>query len=366
MAEYSAQDLRTYVEQYINDNPGANYNSSSFLYDLADYLANTFGETVNATLLKQTLNSVLASNPGGKGANQSKAGYTFNPTGGKLKDVRSPEYQDYYLRTHNYDTLLNEEVVRLIELTNQTGRPLTKSEVLATVGDKNAKDQKYAYYLLMLDDNADKFGFDSTGDTYVAPTLKPGELTQEEQDTQDAREAAYNSYWNELYSLQDGTLGSQMLDNFTTAEQNAAMSNMQLAEAQYQQAAMDQAAVVKSITDQVRAERMAKLRAGMNEAQIANQDMQLMINNMNTLNTQMNTMNQNRLAAQQQYNLAQDTAYQQYLETAAGLGQVGAAYAASDAGDVYMQTLKRMRQTGENFATAQTYIQGLYNKEGTK
>lgn len=174
----------------------------------------------------------------------------------------------------------------------------------------------------------------------------------------DPKLAAFNSYYNDLYSLEDGTLGKQMLDNLTTAEQNAALSNMQLADAQYQQAAMQQAEVVKNITDQVRAERMSRLRAGMNESQIANQDMQTMLSNMNALNQNMNTMNQNRLAAQQQYGLAQDTAYQQYLQNAQTMGQTAAAMAASDAGDAYMQTLKRMQQTGEKYKAANNYVTG--------
>ena len=169
---------------------------------------------------------------------------------------------------------------------------------------------------------------------------------QEEQEAEEAyREAAEDYYWNQLYNLEGNTLGADMYNRLTQSEQNAAMSNMQLAEAQYQQAAMDQAAVVKSITDQVKAERMAKLKAGMNEAQIANQDMQIMLNNMNTLNQQVNTLNQNRLAAQQQYNLAQDTAYQQYLNSAAGTSQAGAAYSAAGAGDATRQSLLNMYYT---------------------
>lgn len=173
-----------------------------------------------------------------------------------------------------------------------------------------------------------------------------------------AQESAYNAYYNDLYSLDEGTFGREMLDNYTQAEQNAAISNMQLAEAQYQQSAMQQAEVVKSITDQVKAERMARLRAGMSESQIANQDMQTMLNNMNALNQQAATMNQNRLAAQQQYNLAQDTAYQQYIQSLTGLGGTSAAMAASDAGDAYMQTRKRMKATGENYKTASKAVTG--------
>ena len=348
-----------YIREYIDANPTETMTPKV----VAEYINARYPNAkVTADDIKKAFNtSEIYGYAVSKRNNLTSAGEEFDPGEGKSKNIKVPEYTGYTLRGHHMDTLTDAEVTELINATNRKGSPLTRDEVLAIAGDINATGNKYAYYLTILDDNASKFGFYASGKTYQAPTPKPGELTQEEQD---AREAAYNSYWNELYSLQDGTLGAQMLDNYTTAEQNAAMSNMQLAEAQYQQAAMDQAAVVKSITDQVKAERMAKLRAGMNEAQIANQDMQLMINNMNTLNTQMNTLNQNRLAAQQQYNLAQDTAYQQYLDTASGLGQVGAAYAASDAGDVYMQTLKRMRQTGEDFTTAQTYVQGLYNKEG--
>lgn len=363
--------IQHYVNKYISEHPEFSY-AKYKADDINTYLYNITGDDISASNIHKYVTAAVP-------LNQQ---YVFDPAEGKSKNIKVPEYTGYTLRGHHMNTLLDDEVVELINATNRKGSPLTREEVLAISGDKNATDNKYAYYLTILDDNASKFGFDANGKEYIAPGHVSKEeynqmaeeekkeydqfIKQEtEQEEADAREAAYNSYWNELYSLQDGTLGSQMLGNFTTAEQNAAMSNMQLAEAQYQQAAMDQAAVVKSITDQVKAERMAKLRAGMNEAQIANQDMQLMINNMNTLNTQMNTMNQNRLAAQQQYNLAQDTAYQQYLETAAGLGQVGAAYAASDAGDVYMQTLKRMRQTGEtDFAKAQAYVQGL--KEGTK
>lgn len=184
-----------------------------------------------------------------------------------------------------------------------------------------------------------------------------GTMSAEEQ-ARAAQNAAFNSYYQDLYSLDEGTLGAEMLNNLATAEQNAAMSNMQLADAQYQQAAMQQAEAVKAITDQVRAERMSRLRAGMSESQIANQDMQIMLNNMNTLNQQANTMNANRLAAQQQYDLAQDTAYQQYLANATGLGSVGAAMAASDAGDAYMQTLKRMNATGESYKKANKYVTG--------
>ena len=151
---------------------------------------------------------------------------------------------------------------------------------------------------------------------------------------EDAQKTAFDAYYNDLFSLNEGTLGADMLQRYEEAERNAALSNMQLAEAQYQQAAMQQAETVKNITEQVKAERMAKLRAGMSESQIANQEMQVMLNNTNTLNQQMNAMNQNQLAARQQLDLAQDTAYQQYINSATNMGAIGASYSAANAGSL--------------------------------
>lgn len=175
---------------------------------------------------------------------------------------------------------------------------------------------------------------------------------------QSAQEAAFNEYYRDIYSTEAGTTGGDIYNRMVEAEQNAARSNMTLADAQMQQAAMQQASTVKALTDQVKAERMAKLRAGMSEAQIANQDMQMMMTNINALNQQANEMNYAQLQAQQQYNLAQDTAYQQWLDNANVMGQTGAAYAASDAGDVYQQALRIQQRTGMSFAKALEQAQG--------
>ena len=172
----------------------------------------------------------------------------------------------------------------------------------------------------------------------VDKATKTSEVDTQET-TDDYKKAAEDYYFTQAFDLEGDTLANDMYTRLTEIEQNAAISNMQLAEAQYQQAAMQQAEVVKSITDQVKAERMARLKAGMNEAQIANQDMQIMLNNMNTLNQQMGVMNQNKLAAQQQFNTAQDTAYQQYLNNAMNIAQTGAALSAANAGDATRQAL---------------------------
>lgn len=153
----------------------------------------------------------------------------------------------------------------------------------------------------------------------------------------DDREIALSDYYRDIYSTERGTLGGDIYNRLVQAEQNAALSNMQLADANYQQQAMQQAQTVKAITDQVRSERIARLRAGMSESQIANQDMQTLMSNMNALNQQAAYANAARLQAQQQYQNAQDTAYQAWLGTINPIGQTGAAYDASRAGDIMQQ-----------------------------
>jgi hypothetical protein len=154
--------------------------------------------------------------------------------------------------------------------------------------------------------------------------------------------SAFNQYYSDLYSLEPGTSGAQMLSRLEQSYANQAEQAAVMADVGFQQAAMQQAQTVKQITDQVRSERMARLRAGMSEAQIANQDMQMLLTNVNTLNQNAQMLNDQRLQAQIGINTAQDTAYQDFLAQANQRGQVATGMAASDAGDVYQQTIRQM------------------------
>lgn len=174
----------------------------------------------------------------------------------------------------------------------------------------------------------------------------------------DEQEAAFNNYYRDIYSLDDETTGREIYDSLLQAEQNAALTNMQVADANLQQQAMQQAQTVKSITDQVRAERIARLRAGMSESQIANQDMQMLMSNVNALNQQVADANAARFQAQQQYQNAQDTAYQAWLANANTMAQSGAAYAASDAGDIMQQARRYAQVTGISLSEAIDKLSG--------
>ena len=159
----------------------------------------------------------------------------------------------------------------------------------------------------------------------------------------DPKELAFNEYYRDLYSLEDGTGGREMLTNLEDAYTRQYESQGVLADAQYQSQAMQQAAVVKQITDQIRSERMSRLKAGMNPAQIANQDMQMMMANVGALNQSALAASQQSLEAQLGINNAKDEAYMAYLDQANARGQNAAAMYAADSGNANKMTLDMMR-----------------------
>ena len=195
-------------------------------------------------------------------------------------------------------------------------------------------------------------------DGKVIKTTEPPKV-----DTKDAKEEAYEQfspYYGDIYSLAQGTSGRDMYDRLTVAEQNRALSEYNMADAMQQNQAMQQAQTIKAITDQVRAERMSRLRAGMSEAQIANQDMQMMMTNVNALNQQTQEMNMARLQSQYAYGNAQDTAYQQYLEQANARGQIGSAMYAADAGNLNFQVEQSLRK---KYPTQSAYTKAQWDAE---
>lgn len=249
--------------------------------------------------------------------------------------------------------LLMEEIVR-------TGKPLTDEQILrlnVLSGDNNnigtgAFNNVKAAMMRLVDQNAGLLGFRSDGSKDTRAGAMTGVPTNE-----GGQVDALNQYYQDLYSLEPGTGGAEMLSRLEQGAMNQAQQAATLADVNFQQAAMQQAQTVKAITDQVRAERMARLRAGMSEAQIANQDMQMLMTNVNTLNQNAQMLNQQRLEAQMGMNLAQDQAYQDYLAQSAQRGQIASAMAASDAGDAYQQTIRQMTTLYGNDPTKWTASQ---------
>jgi hypothetical protein len=184
---------------------------------------------------------------------------------------------------------------------------------------------------------------------------------------EDGQVSAFNEYYRDVYSLEPGTGGAEMLGRLEQSYANQAQQAATMADVGFQQAALQQASTVKAITDQVRSERMARLRAGMSESQIANQDMQMLMANVNTLNQNAAMLNDQRLQAQIGMNTSQDQAYMDFLNQSNARGQIATGMAASDAGDAYQQTIRQMttlygndptRWTAQQWSTVSNQVTG--------
>ena len=266
----------------------------------------------------------------------------------------------------------NEDIATWIKFMVQEGRAPSEAEMLAIIGngksklsDRQLKSLETAKELLAnknlsLDDlklnlysqGKEIYNEDGTVDTsssyYNMYHNDAGELDlTKAQSGVSAEEAAYNSYWRDLYDLNDSSsLGSQAYEQLYNAELAAGQDTIDLANAQAQQLGLQQAAQVKSITDQLRSERMSQLRAGMSESQIASQNMQSLMANTNALNDQIVASNLAALQGQQQMQNAESTAYQNWLTQMNNTSSAASAMAAADAGDATMQTLKNMYNKG--------------------
>lgn len=176
------------------------------------------------------------------------------------------------------------------------------------------------------------------------------------------REDAYRSYFNRYYddvmTTEEGTLGKQILDNnvslYTKEADNAAI----LANTGLQAQAMTQAQAVKQATDAVRSERMAQLRAGMSESQLADRELQMLMGSVNQMSQQAQMASQEATAAQLASNTARENAFNDYIAQATQLGQNAAANYASEVGDAYALAAKYMREAaanGQNITWDQAY-----------
>lgn len=255
-------------------------------------------------------------------------------------------------KAEEYNEALNHLIINVIPYANATD--LNMIERFIAQERITWADIKNSNQMLALDENlASTFGAGSADRTPVNTIINT--LAGAVKDVQkfkdlvpidtseDPRKLAYD-LWNDTYSLAPGTGGREMYDRLTQSYQREALAGMNLADLSYQAQALEQARTVKAITDQIKAERMARLKAGMSEAQIANQDMQMLMANINALNENARMLNQQRLQGQINYGLAQDQAYAAYLDQANARGQIGAAFYAAGAGDAVHQTNRIMQQ----------------------
>lgn len=149
-----------------------------------------------------------------------------------------------------------------------------------------------------------------------------------------AKENHFNTYYNDLYSGKEGTLGYRILDNQTSLFQKEAENAGILADSSLQAQAMQQAQTIKQVTDSIRAERNAQLRAGMSESQLADRELQMLMGSVNQMNQQAQLANQDAMAARLAQNTAREQAFNEYITQTTALGQNAAANYAARASDV--------------------------------
>lgn len=148
---------------------------------------------------------------------------------------------------------------------------------------------------------------------------------------------AYNMYYNDLYSREKGTLGRDILDNNISLYEKEAQNAGILADTSVQSQAMAQAQGIKQVTDSLRSERMAQLRAGMSESQLADRELSMLMSSVNQFSGQAQVANQDALTAQLGASTARENAFNDYIAQTTALGQNASANYAGQVGDLIKQ-----------------------------
>jgi hypothetical protein len=180
----------------------------------------------------------------------------------------------------------------------------------------------------------------------VVPPKAPGEGAP----VKEPMETAYDKYYEDLFSQREGTLGKRMLDNNTSLYEKEAANAQVLANTGVQAQAMSQAQGIKQITDQVRNERLAQLRGGMSESQLADRELSMLMGSVNQFTNQGQMASQEAMAAQLAKSTARETAFNDYITQSTALGQNAAANYASLSGNIMDQAVAyqaRMRAEGK-------------------
>lgn len=173
----------------------------------------------------------------------------------------------------------------------------------------------------------------------------------------------FDDYYNDVYSMEEGTLGRRVVDNKAKLLEQEARNQQIIAETNLQNQALQQAQTVKQITDSLKSERLAKLRAGMNASQLADQDMQILLSNVQALNQQVVDTNQLRMEGLLNQGTAYESAMAEYLGNADTIGQVATGMTAAGASNAALQTEQSMNTLyGANWRNLPN-ANALYNEQ---
>lgn len=167
-------------------------------------------------------------------------------------------------------------------------------------------------------------------------------LSKEIAESNVSKVGPYNPYVNYMEQMQSETYQNEL---GLLQQQN--LAQQQQAEIASQQMMMQNAQFKDQLLEQIKTERMAKLRSGMSQMQIANEEMQFMVGNQMQNQQAVSQANQQLLGAKQQEGMIP---YQAWLNASQGVtgGQgyanFAAGMAATDASSLQMQAMQMMQQ----------------------
>ena len=242
------------------------------------------------------------------------------------------------------------QFIRGLEVTLNNGKIKDKNDFIRLTG-KDISDKQWKNIEQDIDLGVSKMGIDM--DTYD-PELGRSK-TEEELSSEETILNPYAAYMENKRVEQEGNERG-LLD----AQTNASRQN---ADILAQQTMQQQSMFRDQLVEQIKSDRMSKMRSGISPMQIAQENLQFMVGNMQTNNQQVGLANQGQLAAAQQKAI---NPYQAYINSQAattggqGYGAVASGLAATDAGDLDMQT-QRVLKSNPNL----TYQQALALVKGT-
>lgn len=175
-------------------------------------------------------------------------------------------------------------------------------------------------------------------------------------------EQDYNPYVDYMKKMQDQTYEQEL--GLLTEQNKAAVQQAEIAS---QQMMMHNAQFKDQLIEQIKTDRMSKLRSGMSQMQIANEEMQFMVGNQMQNQQAVSEANQQLLGARQQEGMLP---YQAWLQASQGVtgGQgyanFAAGMAATDASSMQMQAQSLMRNNpGMTYQQAVKKLQTNYNQQ---
>lgn len=328
-----------------NDTYYKDYQKENSL-NVGDSFSISMGDKVYDNVPVYLLGSLGGSNPGGREAVAAAALVTWlydQETGGSTKRSK--------INAQNIDAWyqLNKDNIKLDGSTEVLSKWLAPNQ--------SGNNESYGHFLDALE-GSEYTRFKSDLENTLQTGVIKEQTTSQDGGTgkqKDPYGDMFNSYYNDIMAYdQEGTMGNKMLENQVSLKTGEANNAAMLAEANLQSQALGQAQSVRDVVNSLKSERMSQLRAGMNQAQLADRELQMLVGSAGQLAQQNQMARQDAVAADLGQNTAYETAFNDYITQAQALGQNAAANYAALVGDSVSQAklLEDAKKKNAGFITS--------------